>query len=347
MPGEPYFCRAVTGQSGNRVALLGVGVAFAAASLLRPTDALAAAAPLLLAALVVGRWRRIQPLAWTVAGLAVGWGAWVIEAYARFGGPVARFSEASRINESGLTWSLPQHLDAVPGPYLLCRPHDVCTGGPLSTVLWWLLLPFLVALGLFAARRVGALPATALAGACGLAAAGSYILLIDYAAPRFLLPTYGLLSIPVALGVLWVATVTGRRTMWASFVAVSTALSLLTAHVFVQQRLLHEAHEIVARRGDAHEAHAAYLRAMHGVGAVPDSRRGSDPGRLPAPLPLPACDRGHDRAPRVRDPRRSRPWDDVVVRLKASSDLPAFMADWRRVALPGTETYVAYLPPAG
>jgi hypothetical protein len=288
-------------------------------------------------------------LAWTVAGLAVGWGVWVIEAYARFGGPVARFSEASRINESGLTWSLPQHLDAVPGPYLLCRPHEVCTGGPLSTVLWWLLLPFLVALGLFAARRVGALHATALAGACGLAAAGSYILLIDYAAPRFLLPTYGLLSIPVALGVLWVVvTVTGRRTMWASFVAVSTAVSLLTAHVFVQQRLLHEAHEIVARRGHAHEAHAAYLRAMHGMGApcLIVGEGAIQEGYLLGCLSLPAT--GDTIAPleyEIRDALVHG--DDVVVRLKASSDLPAFMADWRRVALPGTETYVAYLPPAG
>jgi hypothetical protein len=288
-------------------------------------------------------------LAWTVAGLAVGWGVWVIEAYARFGGPVARFSEASRINESGLTWSLPQHLDAVPGPYLLCRPHEVCTGGPLSTVLWWLLLPFLVALGLFAARRVGALHATALAGACGLAAAGSYILLIDYAAPRFLLPTYGLLSIPVALGVLWVVvTVTGRRTMWASFVAVSTAVSLLTAHVFVQQRLLHEAHEIVARRGHAHEAHAAYLRAMHGMGApcLIVGEGAIQEGYLLRCLSLPAT--GDTIAPleyEIRDALVHG--DDEVVRLKASSDLPAFMADWRRVALPGTETYVAYLPPAG
>jgi hypothetical protein len=35
--------------------------------------------------------------------------------------------------------------------------------------------------------------------------------------------------------------------------------------VRAKQRLLHEAHEIVARRGDAHQAHAAYLREMHGV----------------------------------------------------------------------------------
>ena len=67
---------------------------------------------------------------------------------------------------------------------------------PLS--LWWLALPVVVAAGVLAAGRAGKLAQAALPAACGASVAMTYALMIGYAAPRFLIPTYGLFSLPVA-----------------------------------------------------------------------------------------------------------------------------------------------------
>jgi hypothetical protein len=64
--------------------------------------------------------------------------------------------------------------------------------------LWWLALPVLVILGGYAAHRAGRLASSVLAAACGFGLAFQYLFLIDYAAPRFLLPAYALAAIPVA-----------------------------------------------------------------------------------------------------------------------------------------------------
>ena len=47
-----------------------------------------------------------------------------------------------------------------------------------------------------------------LPAACGLCVAAQYLFMIDYAAPRFLLPAYALLAVPAADGLAFL--VTGR-----------------------------------------------------------------------------------------------------------------------------------------
>jgi hypothetical protein len=150
-----FFSQLVGQSPPRRGAVVGLTLAFAAASLIRPTDALAAAAPLLIALAVIPRWHRIWPAIATVVGLAVGWGAWIVEAIVRFGGPLERLKDGAGTNESGLVFSLPEHFAAVDGPALLCRPQTLCEQGAALAALWWVLLPLVACVGLFAAYRAG------------------------------------------------------------------------------------------------------------------------------------------------------------------------------------------------
>ncbi len=183
--------------AGGRGALAGLGISVALVTLIRPGDAVYLAGPLL----VVGVWaRRWGPVAVIAGGLLAGGAEWVVEAYLRFGGIASRLHAAGAEQGGfGLHFALPDELRALNGP-TLCRPCTIGYRDP-ALDLWWLALPVLVALGLVAARRAGTLTSALLAVGCGLCLAAQYLFMIDYAAPRFLLPAYALLAIPVADGV--------------------------------------------------------------------------------------------------------------------------------------------------
>ncbi|GAA4636168.1 hypothetical protein GCM10023196_084850 [Actinoallomurus vinaceus] len=184
--------------AGGRTALLGVVAAAAVVTLMRPGDAAWIALPLPIAAVLVRRWRRRALIVALVGGLALGAAQWIVEAYLRYGGPLERLRASSAI-EGGIAWhprGVLYELYAVNGP-LLCRP---CGGGvqrPALT-LWWLAVPLLVVGGLILAARAREVVPAAVAAACGVSASVPYLLLLGYAAPRFLLPVYALLALPVA-----------------------------------------------------------------------------------------------------------------------------------------------------
>lgn len=178
---------------------LATAAALAVATLMRPNDTVWPALVLVGAALCA-RSRptgaRLRAGAAVAAGVAAGAVPWVVEAWVRFGGVGARLRAAGEV-QGGMrpVFSLPEHLAALDGP-LLCRP---CTASGLDgAVVWWLLLASLVLLGVRAAHRAGRRAAAVVPVAAGLAVAAPYLFLVDYAAPRFLLPTYALLA-PVAV----------------------------------------------------------------------------------------------------------------------------------------------------
>jgi hypothetical protein len=128
-------------------------------------------------------WRRLRP-AWVLAlaGLAFG-GLWVSQYY----GPQAMPDEWVAL--SGLA-AAGFFLQAATGPGRRGTGPVPGRRGAL-------------ALGIAVARRAGTLGSCALAAACGLSVAVQYLFLISYAAPRFLLPAYALLAIPVADALAW------------------------------------------------------------------------------------------------------------------------------------------------
>ena len=204
-----FFLRRVNGHHG-RSELAGLAGCVAFVTLVRPGDAVYLAVPLLAAVLVVRPWRRWQPAAAVVGGLVIGGAEWVIEAIVRFGGVFARLHAAGAEQSGfGLHFAVLDELKALNGP-TLCRPCTVGIRQP-ELDLWWLLLPVLVVLGVVAARRAGRrgsaqFGSALLPAVCGLCLAAQYLFMINYAAPRFLLPAYAVLAIPVADGLAWLIT---------------------------------------------------------------------------------------------------------------------------------------------
>ncbi|MEV0174659.1 hypothetical protein AB0I00_26510 [Streptomyces sp. NPDC050803] len=243
----------------DRRALWGVATGAALMALMRPTDAVWVTLPLLVAVVALRQWRSGLAL---VTGLLVAAAPWVIEAYVSYGGLRERLAEASRV-QGGLGWNLAvdDQMRSLVGR-TLCRP---CTGSmpnPAVT-LWWVLLPLLALLGLAVAIRAGRTARTLIPLACAATAAVPYLFLIGYAAPRFLLPAYALLAIPVADGLLHLVTApNGRlRPVAATLVACG-----LLGHLAVQYAVLDHT---VDRTGADRRAWAHAADRLHDLGVRP------------------------------------------------------------------------------
>ena len=253
------FARLVGGgrSAGGRGALAGVGISVAFVTLVRPGDAVYLAGPLL----IFGGWlRRWAPAAVIGAGLLAGGAEWVIEAYLRFGGIASRLhAAAAEQGGFGLHFALVDELRALNGP-TLCRPCTIGVRTP-ELDLWWLVLPVLVSVGIVAARRAGQLTSALLAAGCGLCLAAQYLFMIDYAAPRFLLPAYALLAIGVADGLAFAITGVSSdlRPAMTAIVTCFLVLQLFTQHLVLD----HEAGGTVTFHDD-YTRIAAEL-AEHGI----------------------------------------------------------------------------------
>ena len=275
------FLRRVYGRGGNW-ALAGLAACVAFVTLVRPGDAVYLTVPLLAAAVIRRRW---EPAAAVACGLVAGSAEWVAEAYARFGGVPERLRAAGAEQGGfGLHFALPAELRALNGP-TLCRPCTIGVRYP-ELDLWWFLLPVLVVLAVLAAYGIwgdkssprgvrgdgspraggvwGGRPpgaSTALPAVCGLFLAAQYVFMIDYAAPRFLLPAYALFAIPAADALAFVITRAGAdlRPAMIAVVTCFLAVQLVAQHVVLD----HEAGGTVVFHDDYTRIAAAL--AAHGV----------------------------------------------------------------------------------
>ncbi|MCX2968841.1 MULTISPECIES: hypothetical protein [Streptomyces] len=339
----------VADDPGERGALAGLALALAAAALLRPPDAAWLALALGAAALAVPGWRRPPLLAAVVLGPLAGVAPWVAEAHAAYGGLFARLERASEI-QGGMGWHLAfdDQLVAQAGRSL-CRPCTVGWEHPV-TGLWWLALPVAVALGVVAVWRVRGVrrrrrTPVVLATATGLTLAVPYLLLIDYAAPRFLLPAYALLMLPVAFGLVRLAC--GGRRGVRPVVAGALAL-VLAGHLAVQAGVAHGA---AARSGAAGEAVAAVAAELNRAGVRPPcvvsghdavrvAYRAGCASRQPA---------GHDESITAAGLRALAERRPVAVLVADGGEPPRHARGWRAVPLPSwssSPSYVAYVSPS-
>ena len=245
-------------------ALWGLGAGAALMAWMRPTDAVWATMPLFVLALTAwGRERRTVLVLVPAGGLAAGAAEWIVEAYTAYGGLGRRLADASRI-QGGLGWNLAfgDQLRGLAGR-ALCRP---CTGplpSPAET-WWWFALPPLAALGaIVAVRARRTAPAVLTASACATTVAIPYLFLIGYAAPRFLLPAYALLSLPVAVAVLRLVTAGSGRWRTAARVLVAAGLA---GHLAAQYAVLDG---VVERSAAGRRGWARTAAALHGLGVRP------------------------------------------------------------------------------
>ena len=190
-----YLAQHLSRQSGDRAkrrALVKAAVAVALVGVARPTEATFLAVGLLVVAVTRNRRLLFARCAVIGTGLVIGWLPWVIEAYLRYGGFIARMRAASANAETGgfHPANLWHYLTLTDGP--LVGTAD--TTAPALGYLWWLLLAIGIAIAIGRAVRYG--DRTAAVAACGgIASAVEYLLLDAVVQARFLLPAYGLLIV--------------------------------------------------------------------------------------------------------------------------------------------------------
>ncbi|MFB9878556.1 hypothetical protein ACFFMN_11490 [Planobispora siamensis] len=235
-----------------RAALAGLAASVAAVAVLRPGDALWLALPLAAVSLLR---RRVKLAAVTSAGVVAGFVPWIVEAYVSYGGPLSRWRAAGEV-QGGLSLSpgFLHQFKTANGP-VFCRPCTLPLEDPWPAA-WWLVLPVLALAGAIVSLRSVSLPsvsrdavdpvsapsapgspgvpAAAVAAVTGFSVAVPYLLLVDYGAPRFLLPAYVLLAVPAAEFLLWLVA---RR---ASRVVAGAVAVALLAHAAVQMTVLVE-----------------------------------------------------------------------------------------------------------
>lgn len=144
-----------------------------------------------------------------------------------WGGILERLKAARQVFQGGLVGNVwLQHLSLTDGP--LMGP-EAQVSIPMMGLLWWTALIVLSALGAFVAGAGYQRRAATLAIVGGGVAGAFYLIFGGSLAPRFLLPTYGLLSITSALG-----TYRGVR-RFASPVRIGSAVIILAGIVIVWQ----------------------------------------------------------------------------------------------------------------
>lgn len=319
--------------------LWGVAAGAALMAFMRPTDAVWMTLPLLVLAVVLRHWRALLAL---LAGMALGAAQWVIEAFLSYGGLTQRLHDGSRI-QGGLGWNLAvdDQMRSLVGR-TLCRP---CTGSmphPAITV-WWYVLPLLALLGLAVAVRAGRTARTLIPLACAATAAFPYLFLIGYAAPRFLLPVYALLAIPVADGLLHLVTAPGGR--WRPVATTLVALGL-AGHLAVQYAVLERT---VSRSTADRQVWERTAAELHRLGIRP-------PCLLTGHEALPiayytGCSSAAVRGPnanstaaRIQDAARRIP----VAHLGPPDGGPAgYARDWTPHRIDGRQVWIAPAGPGG
>ncbi|MEU0053304.1 hypothetical protein [Streptomyces sp. NPDC006309] len=341
LAGTGCFLRAQANRS-DRAALWGVGLSAALMAWMRPTDGVWATLPLF--ALLVGarRWRRPALPAALAGGLVAGGAEWVIEAYVSYGGLAQRLSDASRI-QGGLGWNtaVADQLRAL-GGRTLCRP---CTGAAPSppVTLWWYVLPLLAVLAAAVAIRARRPVATLVPLACAASAAFPYLFLIGYAAPRFLLPAYALLAVPVADLLVHLVRVPGRirRPLTAALLTLA-----LAAHLAVQFAVLEHT---VRRTTAAHREWAAVAAGLHRLGVRPPCLV---TGENDVPIAYyagcsSAATGGHDANTTSAGVRRAVRHMPAATLVAPGGSPPGYARSWTPHEVAGLRVYVAPAPAPG
>ncbi|MFC5719345.1 hypothetical protein ACFP1Z_03980 [Streptomyces gamaensis] len=346
-----WFLRAHTGGATGRErrnALLRLAGSLAAATLFRAPDGVWLALPLLGGCAAVRAWRRPGTVAAVLGGLALGGAQWAVEAYVRFGGVGARLAVSSE-TEGGMGERLGAGLSAayrsLDGPQL-CRPCHIAAP-PVGHSLWWLLLPALTAAACALAVREGRrtpgrgsprAALTLLPVACALALAVPYLLLLDYSAPRFLLPVYALLALPVA-GLAQRAARAVRALPRAPyrFAVAGVLCAVLAAHLAVQLR------ELRVNTADARDTTVRYRRAADALARLGVAPPCVVTGPRAQPIAYAAgCaseqTMGNNRSTTTDALLRTASRVPLAVLLDpADASVPPYARTWHRHPLPGTD----------
>ncbi|TXC97918.1 hypothetical protein [Streptomyces sp. ISID311] len=191
-------------------------------------------------------------------------------------------------------------------------------------------------------HRYGPAPLV-MAALAGLCLAAPYLLTVDYAAPRFLLPAYALLLMPAAWFLYWLTRLPRRGHAWA----VAALVLVLLGHEAVQLVIVHKMVQSTARAQTGVGRIAGMLRAAgvrppcvvsgeeavrvaYQVGCASRQPYGHDAGITPAALARLGAHR------------------PAAVLVRTGDKPPAYARGWRPVPLrrvPGLEPLSVYVSP--
>ncbi len=319
----------------SRGTYAGLAAAMALVCLMRPSDGMWLALPLAVAALATKEPGRLLPLA---VGTGLGLSPWVMEAHLRYGGLAARLHRAGEI-QGGFScqFAFGAQLRALTGR-TLCRPcSDVAWAHP-ETALWWFALPVAVSVGITVGR--GRRRPLVLASATAVVVSAPYLFLIGYAAPRFLLPAYALLSLPAAQALVYAAQ-TWRRP------ATAVLALALAGHLTVQYAVLAGAATRHREVREAYKRTAGELR-RHGI-RPPCTVSGHEAVRVAYALGCASRQVGGHDGSILADALQAMSCRQPVALLTPNgAPPPAFARTWRPHGLsplPGTHSLHALLPP--
>jgi hypothetical protein len=231
------FLHAVSGTMRPRVVLPLIGLASLLIVLMRPQNVVFLMGPAILACLIVRRWRNIRVLVAMAVGTGLGFVEWLAGAYLWFGGLFERINLAGGEPPSLRPYfALGTQLRFLNGPWYC---SSGCTGwsAPQETP-WWLAFLAIAILGMWVGWHRSAMKASSvLAGATALWVFLLYAFLVPFGAPRYLLPTYALMSILIADGIVWAVT----ESHWRKLAAVAACVFLLGGIVSQRVILQHQA----------------------------------------------------------------------------------------------------------
>lgn len=326
--------------SRGLLALLVAATAFTA--FMRPPDAVFIAAPLLVAAIVTmarhGVRRRPAALTLAVAaGLVIGLGEWVVEAYMYFNGPFSRLKAAGQA-VGGTTFDPVASLRILSGGRTSSvRGYPGLSGwSHPGFLLWWLGFFVLALLGIYVGARAKGWFFAAAPAICALCIYLLYSLPVRDNA-RYLLPAWALLAIPAAEGIGWLAAESKGRTQLAAVTAsaVFLAAGLATQHVVLsdQTRSLQ-----TAARLNTNTASALHQLGVHAPCVITSVNR---PHFATVSKPA-AYYLGCSYVANMRHVAQARR-SQVVVLVLGSAPPWAYAAQWGAHKLAGTPNVVAYI----
>ena len=251
------FLHAVNGTMRARIALPLIALASLVVVLMRPQNIVFILVPAIGAAIVVPGWRKPKVLAAMGVGIALGCLEWVAGAYLWYGGLASRIQLAGHEPPSfRLYFSLGTQAKVLSGPWY-CVPPGGCHGWTMpGESVWWVFFLAVVILGLCVAWRTSARASSVLAAATALWVIALYSFLVPFGAPRYILPSFALMSILAADGIGWLVT----KARWRKAGVVFACAFLLSGIVSQRIVLQRDTHEQAA--GRPFERSASALRKL-------------------------------------------------------------------------------------
>jgi hypothetical protein len=314
------FLHAINATMRARVVLPLIGLASLVIVLMRPQNVVFLMGPVILACLVVRRWRNFRVLAAMAVGTALGFLEWLAGAYLWFGGLFERINLAGGEPPSLHPYfALGTQLRFLNGPWY-CSYGCNTWAVPYETP-WWIAFLAVAILGLWAGWHRTAMKASSvLAGASALWVFLLYAFLVPFGAPRYLLPTYALMSILIADGIVWAVT----ESRWRKLAAAAACLFVLGG--IVSQRVILQRQAAYQTIGRQFQAQAQELEA---IGVHP-------------PCVL-------DNTSIAYYIGCSAPWttngsDLQVVTRFLDTRTPQGLKYWRLLQLPGVQPPIVFLP---